>query len=267
MTETQSTLHKPLQGIRVVILRQEEQALSLMRTFQNLGADVISMPLLSFVGVKNALSILNEQFLKNFTAVCFTSTNTVRFFMKALICRKSLTNKKIYAVGLTTAVELKSYGIFKVHIGNEYSATGLLNSMPLNLHDETFLLPGSTLARDTLAQGLKLRGARVVVLSIYKPIELQPEEYPVLAGDWVVFTSPSMVENYFRMPQACDTAISALCIGPLTTLSLQSKNIVSPMNVHTAFEASKEGIVRYIVEYTNTKGSSNDVSRPSLSAL
>jgi uroporphyrinogen-III synthase len=244
-----------LENQRVILLREVTQAKSLMQLLHKYGAHPVSVPLLAFEPIDEKLKLIDNEFLQPFTAICFTSANGVNFFLQAFLGAKlnieCLLMKTIYAVGLKTNEKLQEYGLKAKTLPEEYSAVGLLKLLPNDLSKEYFLLPIAEIAKETLVIGLKAKNAKVKVLRTYKTLLLEPQFDLIHDKDWVIFTSPSMVNHYFSYKQLREKSITPFSIGASTTEALRSshKGII-----HTVLESTSEGIVEYLIKHkTSTR--------------
>ena len=239
-----------LENQRVILLREVSQTTSLMQLLQKYGAHPVSVPLLAFEPINEELKLIDFKFMQLFTAICFTSANGVNFFIKAFLKAnlkiECLLMKKIYAVGPKTNEKLQEHGLKAEIIPEEYSVAGLLKLLPTELSQEYFLLPIAEIAKETLMEGLKSRKAQVKVLKIYKTILLEPQFDLIHDEDWVIFTSPSMVNHYFSYKQLREKSITAFSIGSTTSEALRfcHKGII-----HTVLESTSEGIIEYLIKH------------------
>ncbi len=239
-----------LENQRVVLLREVTQCQSLMLLLQKYGANPISVPLLAFEPIDEELKLINHEFLKPFTSICFTSVNGVNFFIQAFLRTnlnpKCLLQKKIYAVGPKTNEKLQNYGLNAESLPKEYSAAGLLNLLPDDLSQEYFLLPMAEIAKETLEKGLRAKNAQVKVMKTYKTLLLEPQFDLVCEEDWVIFTSPSMVNHYFSYNQLHEKRITSFSIGASTTDALRR---CYHGEIHTVLESTTDGIVEYLITH------------------
>lgn len=240
---------KILADRRILILRAREQSGELMEKLQLLGAEVHSMPLIDFEPCVNELQKISQAYLKSFTAVCFTSSNGVRFFIEGLhkkgLSIKALNHMKICAVGPKTAGKLLEYGIDADLVPEKYCAEGILEALPSNLKKEKFLLAIAADAKTTLQNGLIARGAALSVLKAYKTVPVNSNLTQVLEGDWIVFTSPSTVAQFFNCLKSVP-ALTAFCIGNTTKEELE-KVFNGPIFVSE--KATAGSIIQCMVDY------------------
>ncbi len=238
-----------LENQRVILLREVTQTKSLTQLLHKYGAHSVSVPLLAFEPIDEELKLIDYKFMQPFTAICFTSANGVNFFIKAFLKANLNTEyfllKKIYAVGPKTNEKLQEYGLTAEKLPEEYSAAGLLKLLPNDLSQEYFLLPIAEIAKETLLEGLTARNAQVKVLKAYKTLLLEPQFDLIHEEDWVIFTSPSMVNHYFSYKQLREKCITVISIGPTTTEALRYYH---EGIIHTVLESTSDGIVKYLIK-------------------
>ena len=228
----------PLKGCRIFILRSLEQASSLYDSLSKLGAEVISYPTLVFHPIEADIHKITQDFLAPIDTLIFTSVNGVRFFMQGLSknCKMNLSlllHKVIIAVGPKTAQFLDSFGLRATWVPKQFSAEGILEELPQQLHNQRILLAVALEANPLLKQQLSQRGAHVTVLNLYRtsaPMNYPPQQLE--NGDYVVFTSPSTVKHFFESPLWQGQLFTSLCMGSFTAQALQQKGqssiVVSP---------------------------------------
>jgi uroporphyrinogen III methyltransferase/synthase len=225
-----------LQGCRLFILRSVEQSPHFSEPFKRLGAEVILYPTLTFNPIEEALQKITLEFLAPFTAIIWTSTNGVRFFMQGLSANglevSSLVSKTLIPVGPKTAQCLTSFGVVPSCMPTHFSAQGILRALPRQLQGQHFLLAVAAQANPELEQSLLERSAKVTTLKLYHTSP--PLSYPsenLNEGDYVLFTSPSTVYHFFDSPLYQKQVFVAFCLGTLTAQALQKKGydpIISP---------------------------------------
>ncbi len=141
--------------------------------------------------------------LQKFNWIVFTSRYAVRYFFKALLTFKkdlrTLAVINIASIGKTTTSELSEYGIYPELQSEDESSEGLIELFSgENIINNEILIPRSNIALPLLPDGLKQLGNKVTTLTIYENTvpdnlpEINPGQY-----DYIVFNSPSCVENFF----------------------------------------------------------------------
>lgn len=213
----------PLAGKRVVILRTPEQSDELIRILYESGATVIPWPVL--VIDPQPLDMIDSEYLKPFTMVIFTSPNGVRIFLNSMlkngIDMRHLYGKKIFAIGAGTAKVLSDFGLIPDGVPEKYVAEGITGILPENLEGENILIPRASQAREILPLTLKERGASVTVLPVYKTLKRTNLDCPVKDGDYVLFTSSSIVEFFFNHPECKGLSVIPCCIGDITAKTVR----------------------------------------------
>lgn len=241
----------PLFGKRVIILRAVHQAQPLITELSLLGAEAIALPLLSFEPNERAQKRVTPNFLKKFTVLIFTSANGVDAFFNALFTKgdaRTLTGKRIVAIGPKTAEALKSYGIRADAMPPVYDAAAITKLFKKTLKQETVLIPTAEGARQALPAALRSRGAKVTVLRMYKTLCPPLREIPLSGGDYVVFTSPSTVTHFFKSGIYNGQDIVPFCIGRVTADEAK-KYLAGPLTI--AADSTAESLINAILNNAN----------------
>jgi uroporphyrinogen III methyltransferase/synthase len=224
---------KPLFGKTVVVTRAREQAGTFTRLLEAAGAEVLEAPSIAFEPPAS-WAPLDEALarLDSYAWVLFTSANGVRAFAERLGARgldwRALGAGRLAAIGPATAEVLAGYGMRADRVAEEFTAEGLLAA----LRDEPvagkrLLLPRAEVARETLPEELRRRGATVDVVPVYRTIpdlgaaaalRKALQERRVAA---VTFTSSSTVQNFVEILKGEDlpavmNGVRIACIGPVT---------------------------------------------------
>jgi uroporphyrinogen III methyltransferase/synthase len=142
--------------------------------------------------------------LHKFQWIIFTSRYAVQFFFSTLHIFKRdsryLAAISIASIGASTTAELFQFGIVPDLQPENESSLGLTELFKQkNIRRKQILIPRSNIALPVLPDGLKKLNNEVTIITIYenavpdKVPEIIPEEY-----NYIVFTSPSCVENFFR---------------------------------------------------------------------
>ncbi|MBN9414573.1 MAG: uroporphyrinogen-III synthase [Candidatus Eremiobacteraeota bacterium] len=211
---------RPLYGQRIALTREPSQALELQQRLEELGAEVLLCPVLCFVEPDDGEPLGRAlEALETFDWVVFTSPNGVRTFFEALRREgdaRRLGRARLAAIGPGTARALALQGLKADLVPTESVAEGLLEAFSgEEMQGRRVLIPRAQEAREVLPEGLRARGAEVVVAPCYKTV--MPEPPPGLESvDRVVLMSSSAV-RHFR--QICDGDPECVCIGPITAAS------------------------------------------------
>lgn len=235
-----------LEGRRIVVTRRAGQAAGLVERLRERGATVLEVPAIEILPPEDpgpldaALGGLDQ-----YDWIVLTSPNAVaavltRLTVLGLYPRLS-ERAKLASVGPATTIALRSsFPEDKVALEpREYRADGLVAAFAQrNMAGKRVLLPTSTAARDTLAEGLRRQGAEVDVVAAYATVEpagLDAAVARCLEGgfDLALFASPSAVEAFARAAGARASGLPAAVIGPTTeatavALGLEVRGVASP---------------------------------------
>ena len=249
-----------LEGRRIVVTRRAGQSAGLAERLRERGATVLEVPAIEIVPPEDpgpldaALGALDR-----YDWIVLASPNAVaavltRLTVLGLYPRLS-EHAKLASVGPATTIALRSsFPEDKVSLEpKEYRAEGLVAAFAQrNLAGKRVLLPTSTAARDTLAEGLRHQGAEVEVVAAYATVEPAGLEAAVahcLEGgfDLALFASPSAVEAFARAAGARASGLPAAVIGPTTeatalALGLSVRGVASPSTLE-ALVATAERIL------------------------
>jgi len=237
---------KPLHGKRIVLTRAPEQAREWTQALEEMGAEVILLPAVTFFpaepsgALDTALGSLSE-----FDWILFTSQNAVRFFSRRL---KQLglslrpadsagppdgsARPCIAAVGPATAQAAAEAGFHVDYIAAHHSGESLARELFDSLAGRKILLPRSDRADDRLPTALRNSGAQTTEVVAYRtaaPGSLDPGILDRLRRaevDAIVFASPSAYHNLSALMGSADTAalsaqVQFVAIGPTTARTLR----------------------------------------------
>jgi uroporphyrinogen III methyltransferase/synthase len=265
-----SATDRPLAGRTVVVTRPREQAATLSRPLEALGAEVLVVPTIRIEPRPlddEVAGVLRE--MAGYQLVVFTSANAVRVFAGYLARGTEEAGMPagpvVAAVGPATAGALETHGLACHLVPDEYVAEGLADSlegMDAAAAGARVLIPCAADARDVLPETLRSRGAKVDVLHIYDTVgaeELAEPAARVEAADYILFTAASTVrrlagllesaaetEGRAATPLAERLAGARLCsIGPVTSEALRELGL--PVAVE-AREYTAAGLVAAVAE-------------------
>ncbi len=231
MTPLKASKIRPLQDKRIVITRPREQADEFAALLKAYGAKVFLMPTIRIDGpedwteVDQAIERLDE-----YNWVVFTSSNGVEYFCRRL--NDGPLRSKICTVGPATAKALSRFGLHVDLVPEQFTGEGVLAAFPKRLDGARWLAPRGNLARDTILEGLRQRGAVVDEIVVYytRTVDrLDPQMVQRLQSgsiDIVTFTSSSTAKNFIRLlgeseiERAGDRFLVA-SIGPQTSRTLR----------------------------------------------
>lgn len=244
----------PLFGQRILITRTISQAPVMSRSLRELGAEPIELPAIDII--PNPFPEQTERAVKelpDYDWVIFTSTNGVDVFIDSLrqngYDARHFGSAKVAAIGNATAERLRRAMIQPDFVPDEFVAEAVLDGLlTRGIDGARVLIPRAEVARTTLPDGLRERGATVDVVPVYRTIPGTPDPAVIDridAGeiDIVTFTSSSTVTNLIDMldgnPSRLSSAIIA-CIGPITEATARQHGLDVSI---TADEYSIPGLI------------------------
>jgi uroporphyrinogen III methyltransferase/synthase len=234
--------HQPLAGRRIGITRPRQQAADLARRLEALGAHVIALPAITIEPAEDTAPLdaaLGE--LASYDWIVFTSANGVAAFDERLRANgldwSARNRARIAAIGPATATALRARGICADLVPGEYVAEGLVAALG-NVAGQRILLPRADIARETLRDELRLRGAEVDEIAAYRTVvqPLAPDLLERAFGDErvdaITFTSSSTVRSLMeslrasgRDPALSLAGVALACIGPITAATLREEGL------------------------------------------
>jgi uroporphyrinogen III methyltransferase / synthase len=238
---------RPLFGRRIVVTRSREQAGELVEMLEERGAEAIAAPTIRIVPPEDteALDRACAQ-AGTFDWIVFTSANGVDAFMKRLLAMsdvRELKGVRICTTGSSTAARVQRYGIRVDLMPSEFRAEAVAAALAEagEVAGRRFLLPRANIARDLLADELRLAGAEVSDITAYRTVpasterEGDPDVYRMLLDrqiDAITFTSASTVRNFAEIigrDQAADLLRTTVVasIGPVTAEAAQQLGITT----------------------------------------
>lgn len=199
--------------LKVCLTRSQEDIERDRKLFEDLGFEVIALPLIEE-------EILDFELPdREFGFVVFQSPRAVKVFLSK--CK--LKNEKVVVVGEKTKKAVEEYGYSVWAMPEDYYGEEVLRLF--EGLSGSVLIPKSAIGRDELVEGLKGLGLEVYTVNIYtvKPKLYKKEEVleKLSMADVVLFASPSAVKGLLANLQK-QNAISilkdkkVLCIGKTT---------------------------------------------------
>ncbi len=259
----------PLLGQRVLVTRPAHQAADFMAGLRRLGAEPIAFPTIEIAAVQDTTALDNaiSQLMgwaaalraavappaRPFDWLALTSANGVTAVWERLHAAggdsRSLAALNIAAIGPATAAALHSRSILPDLVPLEYTAEGVLAAFDQlgPVAGQHFLLTRADIARQTLAAGLRERGATVTEIPAYRTVPVQSGAFPPPA-DIVTFTSSSTVQGYVNClgdvsPAQALAGCRVVCIGPVTATT--ARNLGVPVTA-VAEEYTIDGILQLL---------------------
>ncbi len=205
---------QPLFGLSVLVTRAREQAAELASELRSVGAAPVFEPMIELVANQDPeigqRIVAVTKSLDQYQSIVFTSSNAVRFFARALESTAGqpavlAARTRTFCVGVRTAEAVLAAG-FPVHLvaSGRSDAEALLGQLlqALPAGSGRVLIPGSQIARTTIADGLRAAGIEVDAIPFY--VNRRPEidvlglRRRLVGGELfaLTFTSPSTVDHF-----------------------------------------------------------------------
>lgn len=260
-----ATDDRPLEGRVVVVTRPEAQAADFVRPLEARGARVVLFPTIRIVPPSDP-AFLREAAanMASYDWLVFTSVNGVEAFGDALEQEgvspipedEGSSFPRVCAIGPATGSALEQIGLDPRVIPDEFVAEAVVEALDeeTELRGKRILLPRAAVARSTLPDGLRARGAEVEVVEAYRTVPATGDTVGLTerlrAGevDVVTFTASSTVRNFHRAVGAgvetSDVPVAA--IGPITA---ETARRLGYDVVTVAEEYTIPGLVRAVEEY------------------
>lgn len=254
---------RPLAGRRIVITRAQDQSEELAKHLRSLGAEPIICPAIqidppdSFDRLDAAIDRLAE-----FDWIVFTSGNGVTALLDRM-ARRSRTlpasPPNVAVVGAATARVAEAHGLPVTAIPERYVAESLVETFG-DLTGQSVLLVRADIARPTLRDGLRGRGAVVEDVVAYRTVPghgiAQLGETLRAGGvDAVTFSSSSTVRYFLEGlrsgPHAeflrdASPRPAIICLGPVTASAARASGL--PVDaVASTFDA--EGLTEALIDW------------------
>jgi uroporphyrinogen III methyltransferase/synthase len=255
----------PLRGRKIVITRAREQLDGFVSALRDLGATPIECPAICITPLTDP-SELDAAIhrLDSYDWVIFTSVNGVHAFARRMVARdkdiSALQNLKVGVIGPATRVAVEELGFSPSFMPDMYVAEAIIEQIG-NVQGERILLPRADIARETLAIGLRERGALVDEVAAYHTLhgETSTDLVVLLRSgevDAITFTSSSTVR--YTIQGLVSTGLSEaevrtllertaiVCIGPITAGTAQEYGL--PV-VAVAEEYTIDGLVAALITF------------------
>ena len=247
----------------MVVTRAPEQAGELVRTLEQLGAEVILAPAVAFGVAEDSRALdgaLHE--LRRFGWVLFTSQNGVRFTalrLKQLGLPPAV--QRIAVVGPATAAAARQEGFHVDYVAAHHTAHSLAGELRGSIATHSVFLPCSDRSDPELGEALREAGANVTEAIAYRTTAPAPPGPEVLkeirAGEFdvAIFSSPSAFHNMDGFLGAGTLAkladkVRYAAIGPTTAKAMRAAGVRVHMEAEEASAAGlADAIVKYFREY------------------
>lgn len=262
---TPADLGTPLSGRSVLVTRTRQQALSLVEPLEELGAEVLTMPVLEIIDpedwgpVDAAIETIGA-----YDWIVFTSTNGVdRFlhrFREVHGSYDDLASTCVAAVGSATAHHLRAEGFPPAIVPDDFRAEGLVAAFEDLDTDRSLqvLIPRAQEAREVFPDALRAMGCSVDVVATYQTVAAAPD--PVVIArllsrtiDVGTFTSGAIARAFLDAVSSAglDTrdvmsGMTVASIGPITSEALRGLGFEPEVE---ATESTMGALVGAVVAY------------------
>ena len=221
---------RPLFGRSVLVTRAREQTDELAAALRSAGAIPVIRPMIELAAVEDpagraeiARALAR---IETYHTIVFTSTNAVRFFVRALeeIQGRGVgvaARTRTFCIGERTAEEaLRSgYPVHLIAAGRSDAVTLLEEIVPLlSTPGERVLIPRSRIAATRIADGLRAAGVEVDSIAFYEnrrpAVDAADLRERLCAGELhaLTFTSPSTVDNFLACLDDSSFAAAHRCM-------------------------------------------------------
>jgi len=232
-----------LQNKKILITRSAHQAIDWIEKLKKVGAEVITIPLISIVPPDDDYHALDESIknLSSYDGLIFTSRNAVDSFFdryRTISPQPFPTNLLITAVGPATAKKIRDKGKCNVISAREPNSFGVLKALSHHApQGKRYLFPRARNGRDDVVYGLRAQGGIVEVVEAYRtriPDETNKEWLIDLIDrdgiDIAFFASPSAVYNFLSIvgnerAKKFSMRKAVASIGPATESALKRRGI------------------------------------------
>ena len=267
----------PLAGRRIAITRPREQADALARRLEALGARVTLLAAIRIAPIEDHVPLdAAIARLGSYDWLVFTSVNGVAAFTERLAATGHTWDERglaqVAAIGPATAAALERAGVPVALMPDEYVAEGILDGLGM-VAGQRLLLARADIARRTLAEGLRLRGAEVDEVAAYRtiPQSVAPKLIERILGDEggervdaITFTSSSTALGLLqglaatgRDPAEALRGVALAAIGPITAATLREHGLEPAV---VAREYTIPGLTTALVAYFSGQSAPDDAA-------
>jgi uroporphyrinogen III methyltransferase / synthase len=255
---------KPLFGKKVLVTRTRKQASTLVKLFEEEGAETVEFPTIEIIPPESWDEL--DRAIENlglYNWLIFTSVNGVEFFFERLKVKNKSTVEfkgvKIATIGEQTGRAVENLGLGVDIIPHEFRAEGVIESFKeIDIKGKRILIPRAEEAREILPVELQKMGSEVNVVTAYRTKKPDPERIEEVKEmfrdreiDVLTFASSSTAKNFlsiFGKDKELLLKSTIACIGPITAEPLREIGI-EPQIIPKKYTI--EELVREIVDYFN----------------
>jgi len=201
----------PLSGLRFLVTRQDTPESSLSILLQSQGAEVLAAAMTKIIPPESWFSF--DETVKGSLVdwAVFTSSNGVSLCFSRLKDLKIdpqlfFSKIKIACVGQSTSSALSKHGITADLIPKHFQSEGLIDAFSqYDLKNKQCWLIQAESPRKKLRLALKKQGAKIISTTVYRTVPSEKdtsfllEELDQAKLDWIIFASPSAVQNFHQV--------------------------------------------------------------------
>ena len=222
---------RPLFGRKILVTRAVNQADSLARLLEELGAVVLRQPAIE-ISAPTDCGPLDAALarLDTYDWLVFASANGVRHLLDRLLAGnrdiRQLGKVKLAAIGPTTADELQKYHLVADLVPPNYRAESLAEALSGDAAGARILLVRASRGRETLGEELVRAGARVDQVIAYQSSDVTTPYSRIATAlsagsiDFVTVTSSAIARSLVRMFGEDLRRAKLASISPITTETL-----------------------------------------------
>lgn len=223
---------RPLFGQRIGITRAEGQFLDVLDQGAELGAELVSIPVIEIAPVDDWTEVdAAIDRLATCSWVVFTSVNGVRSFLQRVWERgkdaRVLGTARLAVIGPSTAEALEAFHLRADLIPTAYRGEELVAALAPHVGTGRVLWVRATRGRDVIPEGLAAAGATVEQVVVYqnRDVDAWPAEVVKRLEngelDWITLSSPAIARHVARLLPAAargrlGQSIRVAAISPVT---------------------------------------------------
>jgi len=191
----------PLAGATVLVTRPKKQAIALTEMLLEKGAEIVLVPMIEIVPVISETP--DEKVILDQDMIIFVSRNAVTHFKKRVMHKLS-SGTKLVAIGSATARCMEEKGLRVDITGAAPTGSESLLELPemLSVAGLKIMIVRGEAGRELLADTLKMRGAEIQYLEVYKrclPSYEAEEITRAQTADIIIVTSVAGLENLYEL--------------------------------------------------------------------
>jgi len=240
-------------GIKVVNTRPAQQSDYFAELLLKEDLQPLSLPLIELKPIENSVEL--SKLISQSNWIIFTSQNAATIFFDLLSDLSEISTKKIAAVGQKTADRLKERNIKIDFMPSGFKGKTLARELPITANEKA-LIPRGTKGRKDITEILKSKKIEFFDFPIYENNSIDIDlilwkEVFQSKPDWIVFTSPSIVESFkmnfekYAFPDPLHIKIA--CLGNVTADAVEEVLGRKPEIISNVMAV--ESLIKPIKEY------------------